>query len=150
MVSDETETRDSRPKTKDIRPKKPGIRAEDVGRNYRNIKAWKLSDELTVVIYEYGQKFPKDEIYGLTSQLRRAAMSVPAKIAEGANRQHKKKYLRFLYIAMGSLAETEYYLHLSRRLNYRNDGEYDKLDKLRVETASTVNGLIQAVKKETH
>jgi four helix bundle protein len=76
-------------------------------------------------------------------------MSVPANIAEGANREHKKEYLHFLYIARGSLAETEYYLHLSRRLNYGNDSEYDRLDKLRIEAASTLNGLIQAVKKET-
>ena len=76
-------------------------------------------------------------------------MSVPANIAEGANRQHKKEYLHFLYIARGSLAETGYYLHLSRRLNFGNDSEYDKLDKLRIETASTLKGLIRAVKKES-
>lgn len=121
-----------------------------MGRNYRNIKAWQFSDELTLLIYEYSRKFPKNEIYGLTSQLRRSAMSVPANIVEGANREHNKEYLHFLYIARGSLAETEYYLHLSRRLNYGNDSEYEKLDKLRIETASTLNGLIQAVKKETN
>ncbi len=108
-----------------------------------------MSDELTVLIYECSRKFPKDEIYGLTSQLRRSVMSVPANIAEGANRQHKKEYLHFLYIAKGSLAETEYYLHLSKRLGYINESEYGNIDKLRIETASTLNGLIQAVKKET-
>jgi len=120
-----------------------------MGRNYRNIKAWQLSDELTVLIYEYSQKFPKDEIYGLTSQLRRSAVSVPANIAEGANREHNKEYLHFLYIARGSLAETEYFIHLSKRLGYINESEYGKIDKLRIETASTLHGLIQAVKKET-
>jgi four helix bundle protein len=120
-----------------------------MGRNYRNIRAWQLSDDLTVLIYEYSNKFPKDEAYGLTSQLRRSAVSVPANIAEGANREHKKEYLHFLYIARGSLAETEYYLHLSKRLGYTNESEYGKIDKLRIETASTLHGLIQAVKKET-
>jgi hypothetical protein len=80
----------------DIRQKKPATKGKDMGRNYRNIRAWQLSDEQTVLIYEYSRKFPRDEIYGLTSQLRRSAMSVPANIAEGANRQHKKEYLHFL------------------------------------------------------
>ena len=76
-------------------------------------------------------------------------MSVPANIAEGANREHNKEYLHILYIARGSLAETEYFIHLSKRLRYINESEYGKIDKLRIETASTLNGLIQAVKKET-
>ena len=75
-------------------------------RGYTKIKAWRLADDLTVSVYEH--TFPKEETYGLTSQLRRAAYSVPANVVEGALRETKRDYLHFLYIARGSLAETQY------------------------------------------
>ncbi len=87
-------------------------------RNFKNIKAFQLSDNLVVEVYKVTKYFPKEELYGLTSQLRRASLSVPTNIAEGASRQHKRDYLNFLYIARGSLAETEYLLHLANRLGY--------------------------------
>ena len=67
-------------------------------RDYTKIKAWQLADDLTVAIYQSTRSFPKDEIYSLTSQLRRAAYSVPANIAQGSSRESKKDYLHFLYI----------------------------------------------------
>ncbi len=85
-----------------------------MGRDFKNIKAWQYADDLAVLAYSKTRSFPKEELYGITSQLRRAVVSVPANIAEGANREHKKEYLHFLYIARGSMAETEYLLHLSR------------------------------------
>lgn len=88
-------------------------------------------------------------MYSITSQLRRAAVSVPTNIAEGANREHKKEYLNFLYIARGSTAETEYLLHLSMRLGYLEEDEYKKLEEIRKETAKTLYSLINSVKKET-
>src|SRR5436305_10633231 len=72
-------------------------------RDYTKIEAWKLADDLTVAIYERTRLFPREEIYGLTSQLRRAAYSVPANIVEGASRESKRDYLHFLYIARGFL-----------------------------------------------
>src|SRR5207249_3664946 len=74
-------------------------------RDYTKIKAWRLADDLTVAVYERTRSFPKEEMYGLTSQLRRASYSVPANIVEGASRESKKDYLHFLYIARGSLSE---------------------------------------------
>ncbi|HOW68636.1 MAG TPA: four helix bundle protein [Verrucomicrobiota bacterium] len=87
-------------------------------RDYRKIHAWRMADELTVAIYEHTRQFPKEEIYGLTSQLRRCAYSVPANIAEGSARQSKRDYLHFLYMARGSLCEAQYFIHLAGRLHY--------------------------------
>ena len=87
-------------------------------RDYTKIEAWRLADDLTVTVYECTRSFPREEIYGLTSQLRRAVYSVPAKILEGASRESKKDYLHFLYIARGSRSETQYFIHLARRLDY--------------------------------
>src|SRR5436305_6301684 len=96
-------------------------------RDYTKIEAWKLADDLTVAIYERTRTFPREEIYGLTSQLRRAAYSVPANIAEGSSRESKRDYLHFLYIARGSLSETQYFIHLARRLGYLSPEDADAL-----------------------
>src|SRR6185295_2151721 len=89
-----------------------------VMRDYTKIEAWRLADDLTVAVYQHTRTFPREEIYGLTSQLRRASYSVPANIVEGATRDSKKDYLHFLYIARGSLSEAEYFVHLACRLGY--------------------------------
>ena len=72
-------------------------------RDYTKIEAWKLADDLVVAIYHSTRSFPREELYGLTSQLRRAACSVPANIVEGAGREAKRDYVHFLYIARASL-----------------------------------------------
>ena len=100
-------------------------------------------------IYGITRNFPKSEIYGLISQFRRAGISVPANIAEGASRQTGKDYLHFLYIAKASLAEVEYYIHLSKRLGYINEDQTILLNNLTKKTASTLYGLIRAVEKES-
>ena len=119
-----------------------------MARDFRKIKAWKYADDLAVLVYTKTKDFPKDEIYGIISQLRRAVVSVAANIVEGANREHKKEYLQFLYIARASLAETEYLLHLSNRLGYLQDESYEEIDSLREETSKTLFGLIKSVKNE--
>jgi len=120
-----------------------------VGRDFKNIKAWQYADELAVSVYSDSEPFPKEELYGITSQLRRTVVSVPANIAEGAGGEHKREYLNFLYIARGSIAETEYLLHLANRLKYLQDDDYKKSEGLRTETAKTLKGLINSVKRET-
>jgi four helix bundle protein len=112
------------------------------------IEAWKLADDLTVALYERTRSFPKEEVYGLTSQLRRASYSVPANIVEGSSRESKKDYLHFLYIARGSLSETQYFIHLARRLGYLSPDEADKLHTQTKQTFGCLHGLIQAVEKE--
>lgn len=117
-------------------------------RNYKNIKAFQLADDLVMEIYKVTKHFPKEELYGLTSQLRRAVVSVPANIAEGASRKHKKDYMHFLYIARASLAEVEYLLHLANRLNYLGKESFLIIERKREETSKTLFGLINAVEKE--
>src|SRR5438067_13732741 len=96
-------------------------------RDYTKIEAWRLADDLTVAVYERTRSFPKEEMYGLTSQLRRASYSVPANIVEGASRESKKDYLHFLYIARGSLSEAQYFIHLARRLDSLSLEDCDSL-----------------------
>jgi four helix bundle protein len=118
-------------------------------RDYKNIKAYQLADNLVMEVYRITKSFPREELYGLTSQLRRAAVSVPTNIAEGASRKNKREYLHFLYISRGSIAETEYLLHLSSKLEYLDNKGYEDTDRLREEAAKTLFGLIESVKKET-
>jgi four helix bundle protein len=117
-------------------------------RDYTKIEAWRLADDLTVAVYERTRSFPREEIYGLTSQLRRAAYSVPANIVEGASRESKKDYLHFLYIARGSLSETQYFIHLARRLDYLSLQEAGMLHEQTKMAFACLHGLIRAVEKE--
>ncbi len=75
--------------------------------SFRDLNVWKLGKEIVVDIYKITRTFPREEIYGLTSQMRRAAVSIPSNVAEGFNRYHNKEYKQFLYIALGSCAELE-------------------------------------------
>ncbi len=118
-------------------------------RDYTKIEAWKRSDDLTVAIYERTRTFPKEEIYGLTAQLRRADYSVPANIMEGSARESKRDYLHFLYIARGSLSETQYFLHLSHRLDFLLDSNHQLLGEQVKVTFRCLHGLIQAVERES-
>ena len=117
-------------------------------RDYTKIDAWRLADDLTVAIYERTRQFPKEELYALTSQLRRAAYPVPAKIAEGASRETKRDYLHFLYIARGSLAETRYFVHLAQRLGYLPESEAAMVEQQSRECFGCLHGLIRAIEKE--
>ena len=117
-------------------------------RDYTKIKAWQLADDLTVAIYERTRSFPREEVYGLTSQLRRASYSVPANVVEGASRESKRDYLHFLYIARGSLSETQYFVHLARRLRYLSDQDADTLHEQTKFVFACLHGLIRSVEKE--
>ena len=94
---------------------------------WQNLEVWKLSDEFAYRVYQITKNFPNQEIYGLTSQLRRAALSIPTNIVEGYSRKGDKELSRFINISLGSLAETKYLLYFSDRLGYFKDGEYDDL-----------------------
>ena len=117
-------------------------------RDYTKIEAWRLADDLTVAIYKRTTSFPREEIYGLTSQLRRASYSVPANIVEGASRESKKDYLHFLYIARGSLSEAQYFVHLAARLDYLPSEEAEALRQQTKVAFACLHGLIRAVEKE--
>lgn len=117
-------------------------------RDYSKIIAWQLADNLTVAIYEQTKTFPIDERYGVTSQIRRASVSVPANIAEGSSRNSKRDYLHFLYVARGSLSETQYFIHLSLRLGYLTSYEAEELGSKVTQLFRCLHGLIRAVEIE--
>lgn len=115
-------------------------------RDYRKIKAWELAHRLTLDVYRITLKFPQAEQYGLVSQLRRAATSVPANIAEGSGRTTDKEFLRFLDIALGSLKETEYFLQLANDLNYLDETDWKHLGQMVNESLKCLVGFIKAVR----
>jgi four helix bundle protein len=117
-------------------------------RDYTKIDACKLADDLAVQVYRITKNFPNAELYGLTSQVRRAAVSVPANIAEGSARESKRDYLHFLYIARASLTEAQYLIHLAGRLGYVPDLDLAQLQQHSGRTYGCLHGLIQAVEKE--
>jgi len=109
------------------------------------LRAWQLSDALVVMIYEATKTFPRTELYGLTTQMRRAAISVPANITEGAARRGQQEFLQFLYISSSSLSELGYYLHLSRQLGYLTAQHHATLFPHYKAAARTLQGLISKV-----
>ena len=119
-------------------------------RDYTKIEAWKLADDLAVSVYKATKQFPKEELYGITSQLRRAVSSVAANIVEGSARESLKDYLHFLQIARGSLAETQYFLHLATRLEFFCESASNDLGAQCKRVFACLHGLMNAVRKETN
>ena len=112
---------------------------------YRDLEVWQRSMDLVEEIYQQTRQFPKEELYGLTSQIRRAVVSVPANIAEGYGRIHRKEYIHHLSIARGSLWEVETLLQLAVRLTYVERNQGMKLwDRLQ-EVGRLLNGLLRAL-----
>ena len=105
-------------------------------KGYKKLLVWQKADELALRIYDETKKFPKEEIYGITSQLRRAALSVPTNIVEGMGRQGKKELRHFVNISLGSLAETEYLLGFCLKLKYFDEVIYKELEILRNEVGA--------------
>jgi len=98
-----------------------------VARDYTKIKAWQITDELALLVYKATKEFPKSEIWGLTSQMRRTAVSAPANIVEGSARRRRNEYLHFSYIAMSSLAELNYYIRFTKKFGYLDTNKYEEL-----------------------
>lgn len=118
------------------------------GKGFRKLIVWQRAHELTLLVYRLTKEFPKHEMYGLTSQLRRAASSVAANIAEGYALGTSAQFLRHLRISQGSLAEVEYFLILSHDLEYINPNEYEKGESLRSEIGYLLSRLIDSVEKK--
>ncbi len=94
---------------------------------FRNLVIWQKRMSLTTKIYNSTRNFPKEEIFGLTSQLRRATVSIPSNIAEGYGRDSSKEYLRFLNISVGSLFEMQTQLEIAKNITYLNENEFNNL-----------------------
>ncbi|MGE0468471.1 MAG: four helix bundle protein [Nitrospira sp.] len=86
--------------------------------NFRDLEVWKLGKDIVLGVYRATALFPKDEVYGLTAQMRRASVSIPSNVAEGFNRVHNKEYRQFLYVALGSCAELETQVEIAGDLGY--------------------------------
>ncbi len=89
--------------------------------SHKDLKVWQESMDLVVEVYKITKQFPKEELYALTSQMKRSAVSIPSNIAEGAGRKSKAEYCRFLYIALGSASELETQIEIAYRLNFLSD-----------------------------
>lgn len=102
---------------------------------FRDLDVWKLGKDIVLDVYRATAEFPKDEVYGLVAQMRRASVSIPSNVAEGFNRLHNKEYRQLLYVALGSCAELETQVEISADLRYLADGERDLvLEKIDHET----------------
>lgn len=113
---------------------------------YHKLLIWQKAHEFVKEIYKITEEFPRSEIFGLTPQLRRAAVSVAANIVEGHSKPSKKEFLRFLYISLGSITESEYYLELALELNLFGKGSYERAENLRKETAYLLTKFIKAIR----
>jgi len=118
-------------------------------RDFRKLKVWEKSHLLALAIYKATVAFPKEELYGLTSQIRRAASSVPANLAEGCGRNGKQDFVRFCHIAMGSASELEYHLLLARDLELLNGLEHKKLAMQVAEIKQMLTAFIRRLKADS-
>lgn len=119
---------------------------EKVINSYQDLEVWKKAMELVTDIYKVTQTFPKEELYSMTNQLRRASVSVPANIAEGWGRGTTKEYMQFLRIARGSLLEVETLMTISRNLGYVNAQIQEPILQKILEISKMVNALINSLK----
>lgn len=117
--------------------------------DFKKLSVWEKSHRLTLAIYRATTAFPKEELYGLTSQIRRASASIPSNIAEGSGRGGDKELARFLQIAMGSAHELEYQLLLARDLGFLEITTYQDLDAQVLEVGRMLRGFIQNLKSKS-
>jgi four helix bundle protein len=113
--------------------------------NYKELIAYQKGYQLTLEIYEISKNFPKEEIYGIISQMRRCAISIPSNIAEGYRRNHRKEYIQFLYIAYGSCSELETLLSLSKDLGLLDEPSFNRVYALQEETSKLLKNLIRSL-----
>lgn len=116
-------------------------------KDFRSLAVWEKSHRLTLAVYQATQKFPKEEQYGLTSQIRRAAASVPANIAEGCGKDTDPDFARYLQIAMGSAIELEYHLLLANDLHYLDEATYSPLNQNVIEVKRMLTSFIQTLRQ---
>lgn len=115
--------------------------------DFKRLKVWDKAHQLTLEIYAASKRFPKDELFGLTSQIRRASSSVAANIAEGSGRRSRKEFMYFLGVAIGSVSEVEYFLILAKDLTYLDQLQYQNINTLADETKRMLISFLQKVEK---
>lgn len=115
--------------------------------DFKSLIVWQKSVSLVTEIYHLTEKYPKHEIFGLTSQIRRASFSIPSNIAEGHSRRSSNDYIQFLKIARGSLAELETQILISKNLNFISENQYVEFETKSIEIAKMLNSLITSIQK---
>jgi len=118
-------------------------------KDFRNLKVWELSHKIALAIYNITATFPKEEMYGLISQIRRASVSIPTNISEGCGRGSDADFRRFLQIAFSSACELEYLLLISFELKYLLKKDYDQIILKVIETKKMLGGLIKKLKEKS-
>ncbi len=116
-------------------------------KSYENLIVWQKSMNLVILIYKLTKSFPKEELFGLVSQVRRSAVSIPSNIAEGSRRSSRKDFKNFLFNAYGSGAELETQIKISKGLFYGKDSDYDSIDGILEEVMKMLNKLIHEIEE---
>lgn len=128
------------------KPAAISLQLEAYMQSHEDLLVWQKAVRASVLIYQITEKFPAREMYGLSSQLRRAAISVPSNIAEGRRRSTTADFAHFLYIAYGSLAEIETQLLISKELKFISHKEYEELRVSIVEIGKMLHGMIKKLR----
>ena len=115
-------------------------------KDFRELKVWQRAHELTLAVYQVTASFPREELYGLTAQMRRASVSMGANLAEGCGRSGDAELKRFCLIALGSASELQYFLLLARDLQLLAGGDYDRLAEKTTEVKRMLTRLVQKLK----
>ena len=114
--------------------------------DYRKLEVWRRAHQLTLQVYRCSASFPREEVYSLTSQIRRAAASIPANIVEGCGRESNADFARFLQIAVGSAHELEYHLLLAKDLTYLSEQDHNRVTSETAEVKKMLSGLLGRVR----
>jgi four helix bundle protein len=118
-----------------------------MGKTYKDLLVWSKAIDLVTAVYQLTESFPKEEIFGLTSQMRRAAVSIPSNIAEGKLRGGSKEFKHFLSIAFGSGGELETQIEIAKKLQKTSNLDYRNVDMILLEVMKMLNSLISSIKK---
>lgn len=118
-------------------------------KTHKDLEVWKLAIDFVTELYVLTKQFPEEEKFGLTSQMRRASVSIPSNIAEGAARQSDKEFIQFLYIALGSIVELETQLIIAFNLKYITKYQFDQFITKQEHLAKMLNGLIKFIKNRS-
>lgn len=119
-------------------------------KSFKDLIVWQKSIELCTLVYQVTKKYPRDELYGIVSQIRRSCVAIPSNIAEGQTRGHKQEYVQFLRIAFASAAELETQLLVSEKINYISDSDFEKVNNLLQEILKMLNKLISVLLEPSH
>ena len=118
-------------------------------RSYKELNVWQIADDLAYMVFNFSKNFPKEYLYDLTNQLRRAALSVPTNIAEGCASSHDKEFIQFLNISRRSLSETQYLLHFAKRQNLLDEKDFCELEAMSERVFKMTNALISSIRSRT-